>query len=461
MENACKRYNTRQKRKSVESSPKSRVDWKRTKRDSICQIPESDESFTSEEEELEESDEESEDSSPTDLSEGPDNEATRPEEDGDEGRIRKPRLKSKSATIGSDSSSDSDGPGEKANLKRSCVINEDDSDEEVAVDKETKTHLKKQKRQEALRQLAEKQKSRKRTTSHETSEMSVSENENFIREFIEKYETLPCLWRIKSADYSNKIIKQKAHKELVDLVKKHCPSERVDVNVVKKKIQGLTTVFKEELKKVEDSQRIGAGTADIYVPRLWYYNLLLFTRDQELPRPSTSMLALQEEDLEANPPETQETIIEYETMAGPSSTPSIVAEDPDEGVENPPTPSITMRLFSRRKRKTSTPARSSDLFGLCHNIIEKYNRPLISDFAHYVDEKLQKVTEVQREHAKRVIIDVVRAARGGLLTTSSSFPVVEQPGPSSVAHEAYSHTSELHFNEVNQVQKRQVFTEAK
>ncbi|KAM4045131.1 coiled-coil domain-containing protein 82 isoform 2-T2 [Anomaloglossus baeobatrachus] len=172
MENACKRYNTRQKRKSVESSPKSRVDWKRTKRDSICQIPESDESFTSEEEELEESDEESEDSSPTDLSEGPDNEATRPEEDGDEGRIRKPRLKSKSATIGSDSSSDSDGPGEKANLKRSCVINEDDSDEEVAVDKETKTHLKKQKRQEALRQLAEKQKSRKRTTSHETSEES-------------------------------------------------------------------------------------------------------------------------------------------------------------------------------------------------------------------------------------------------------------------------------------------------
>ncbi|KAM4026816.1 LOW QUALITY PROTEIN: uncharacterized protein ACNLHF_022677 [Anomaloglossus baeobatrachus] len=95
-----------------------------------------------------------------------------------------------------------------------------------------------------------------------------SQNENFIREFIEKYQTLSCLWPIKSAEYSNKLIKKKAYMELVEVVKKHCPSERVDINVVKKKIQGLRTVFKQELKKVEDSQRSGAGTADIYVPRL-------------------------------------------------------------------------------------------------------------------------------------------------------------------------------------------------
>ncbi|CAJ0921520.1 unnamed protein product [Ranitomeya imitator] len=172
MENVSMTYNTRQKRKSVESTLKSRVDWKRTKRDDICQILDSDESFTSEEEELEESDEESEDSS-TDLSEDPADKATLPEEDGDEGHIRKPRLKSKSATIESESSSESDGPGEKVNLRRSCVIKEDDSDEDVAKessDKETKAQVKKRKRQEALKQLAAKQKSRKRTTSHEATE---------------------------------------------------------------------------------------------------------------------------------------------------------------------------------------------------------------------------------------------------------------------------------------------------
>ncbi|XP_073518258.1 coiled-coil domain-containing protein 82 [Phyllobates terribilis] len=182
MENVSKTYNTRQKRKSVESTLKSRVDWKRTKRDDICQILDSDESFTSEEEELEESDEESEDSSSTNLSEDRADEATVTEEDGDEGRIRKPRLKSKSTTIGSDSSSDSDGPGEKVNLRRSFVINEDDSDEEVAEessDKETKAHIKKRKREEALKQLAAIQKSRKRTTSHEATEETGSPDDVF------------------------------------------------------------------------------------------------------------------------------------------------------------------------------------------------------------------------------------------------------------------------------------------
>ncbi|XP_073439049.1 coiled-coil domain-containing protein 82 isoform X1 [Dendrobates tinctorius] len=181
MENVSKTYNTRQKRKSVATTLKSRVDWKRTKRDDICQILDSDESFTSEEEELDQSDEESEDSS-TDQSEDPADKATLPEEDGDEGHIRKPRLKSKSATIESDSSSDSDGPGEKVNLRRSCVIKEDDSDEEVAKessDKEIKAQVKKRKRQEALKKLAAKQKSRKRTTSREATEGTESPDDAF------------------------------------------------------------------------------------------------------------------------------------------------------------------------------------------------------------------------------------------------------------------------------------------
>ncbi|XP_071990274.1 coiled-coil domain-containing protein 82 [Engystomops pustulosus] len=174
METICKTYDTRRKRRLVEPTLKSRVDWKRTKRDDLSHLLDSDESETSEEEELEESCEESDDDSAIDDSEDQSQDSALSEEDGQEGRIRKPRVWRKSATIDSESSSDSDGPGERINTKRSCVIHDDDSDEEAAKeppeDEATKAQKKKQKRLEALNQLSERQRSRKRTTSTETPE---------------------------------------------------------------------------------------------------------------------------------------------------------------------------------------------------------------------------------------------------------------------------------------------------
>lgn len=57
---------------------------------------------------------------------------------------------------------------------------------------------------------------------------------------------------------------------------------------VVKKIQSLRGSFRKEVKKVEDSKRSGASAEDIYVPLLWYYDLLLFTQDQEIPTKSFS-----------------------------------------------------------------------------------------------------------------------------------------------------------------------------
>ncbi|XP_069828073.1 coiled-coil domain-containing protein 82 [Dendropsophus ebraccatus] len=169
METPSKTYNTRQKRKAAEPTLKSRVDWKRTKKDSISHVLDSEES-SSEVEELEETSEESEDDGGYS-----DRFEERPEEpalgeDGDEGRIKKPGLKNKSAMIDSDSSSDSDGPGERVSVRRSSAIKEVDSEEEE--EEETKAHNKKQKRLEKLNQLAEKQRSRRRTTSREAPEKS-------------------------------------------------------------------------------------------------------------------------------------------------------------------------------------------------------------------------------------------------------------------------------------------------
>ncbi|XP_072258953.1 coiled-coil domain-containing protein 82 isoform X2 [Pyxicephalus adspersus] len=169
-------YETRQKRKSSEPIPKSRVDWKRTKVDTISHILDSDETTsTSEEEEEEEVDSSSissvENEEQLELSVGTAN-------DGEE-KIRKPRIKNRSMTIeSSDSSSDSDGPGLGVLVRRPRAIHEDDDDLNVAKDggssEQDKEQIKKQKRKDKLKQLVEKRRSRNSKTSLGSDEASSS-----------------------------------------------------------------------------------------------------------------------------------------------------------------------------------------------------------------------------------------------------------------------------------------------
>ncbi|CAJ0967834.1 unnamed protein product [Ranitomeya imitator] len=121
--------------------------------------------------------------------------------------------------------------------------------------------------------------------------MSANDQE-FVRALIDMYRSLPCLWKIKSADYSNRYKKKAVYEKLVALYKQHHPTEAVDENIVRKKIQAFCTVYKKEVNKVEKSVKSGAGTDDVYVPKLWYYDLLVFTRDQEIPRPSQTVTSL-------------------------------------------------------------------------------------------------------------------------------------------------------------------------
>ncbi|CAJ0922641.1 unnamed protein product [Ranitomeya imitator] len=71
--------------------------------------------------------------------------------------------------------------------------------------------------------------------------MSANDQE-FVRALIDMYRSLPCLWKIKSADYSNRYKKKAAYEKLVALYKQHHPTETVDENIVRKKIQALRTV---------------------------------------------------------------------------------------------------------------------------------------------------------------------------------------------------------------------------
>ncbi|XP_050315840.1 uncharacterized protein LOC126750307 [Anthonomus grandis grandis] len=67
---------------------------------------------------------------------------------------------------------------------------------------------------------------------------------------------------------------------------------------VVKKINSLKTAYRRELKKVIDSERSGAGEEDAYVPHLWYFDLLNFTRNQEMPRKTQTNVEDEDEESE-------------------------------------------------------------------------------------------------------------------------------------------------------------------
>jgi hypothetical protein len=52
--------------------------------------------------------------------------------------------------------------------------------------------------------------------------------------------------------------------------------------MVHKKINGLRTAYRRELKKITDSTKSGIGTDDIYVPSLWYFDDLDFLRHHKI-----------------------------------------------------------------------------------------------------------------------------------------------------------------------------------
>lgn len=52
---------------------------------------------------------------------------------------------------------------------------------------------------------------------------------------------------------------------------------------IKKKINAIRSNYRRELKKIISSKRSGAGTDEIYAPKIWYFPYLHFLRKLEQP----------------------------------------------------------------------------------------------------------------------------------------------------------------------------------
>jgi hypothetical protein len=95
------------------------------------------------------------------------------------------------------------------------------------------------------------------------------------------------VWKVKRQEYKNRNLRDVAYSKMTGFCKQRGFPDADRDFVVKKKIQSLRGSFRK-MKKIHESHRSGRGTDEIYTPTLWYYDLLLFTKDQELPTESVS-----------------------------------------------------------------------------------------------------------------------------------------------------------------------------
>ena len=82
----------------------------------------------------------------------------------------------------------------------------------------------------------------------------------FLTEFIHMYRKYPCLWKVKSKEYSDRVKKNLAYEHL-----------KIKLKEIVKKINSVRSCFRKELQKVNDSKTFGAGADDTYTPSLWYF----------------------------------------------------------------------------------------------------------------------------------------------------------------------------------------------
>lgn len=105
-------------------------------------------------------------------------------------------------------------------------------------------------------------------------------SEGLTYKFVMLYKGHECLWNMHTEIYRNKQARQSA---LSDICVK-MEIENFGINDAKMKIKSLRATFQQEQNKVEQSERSGAGTQDVYKPALKWFPLMKDIIKQRVPK---------------------------------------------------------------------------------------------------------------------------------------------------------------------------------
>lgn len=111
--------------------------------------------------------------------------------------------------------------------------------------------------------------------------------DDHIPKFLELYQKEECTWNIKIDDYKNVLLRTKSYGNI-------CAGMQIEgltITDVKNKIKSIRTTYKTELNKILKANKSGAGTDDLYKPKLfWFEQADTFLRSVSVPRESQSNL---------------------------------------------------------------------------------------------------------------------------------------------------------------------------
>ncbi|XP_072385273.1 uncharacterized protein [Diabrotica undecimpunctata] len=254
-------------------------------------------------------------------------------------------------------------------------------------------------------------------------------SENFLREFFELYKEQECLWQIKGKTYHDRNARKQAMGILV--LKFQEVNKDANEEYVRKKINNFRTSYKRELKLVLQSSKSGAGTDEIYKPKLWYFPLLSFLNDQDVPRRAISNLSDEEE------------VTNLSSPIGDDNFSPITADNEDSQLSqdstlsvSSATPSSTKTSSMKKKRlRAATDPRDELLITINEKLqqstpVVQREKDRFDIFGDNVAVKLRGLPNSQRIMAEKLINDVLFEAesdvlcRGWRLQPPSSIPSV-------------------------------------
>lgn len=110
--------------------------------------------------------------------------------------------------------------------------------------------------------------------------MSTNWSQQYTRYFIELWAQHPILNMVTARDSTNRSKKMRAMEEILrDL--NAMGDTKFTMDDIRRKIHGLRTQYQKERSLIQQSIDNGATGKDVYVPKLWTYNLLHFICDNE------------------------------------------------------------------------------------------------------------------------------------------------------------------------------------
>ncbi|XP_073450203.1 uncharacterized protein [Aquarana catesbeiana] len=227
---------------------------------------------------------------------------------------------------------------------------------------------------------------------------------DFLPYFIDMYRDMPCLWKVKSKEYSNRSKRDEAYKQLAEL----CTAvyAKADEKYVKGKIANLRTVFKKELHKIEASKKAGAGADDVYVPRLWYFESLRFLDDQDVPRNSVCTLQPTTSDSSSMSPELDMDVQE------------VITDTQETYNQDPPLPVLpVVTTHTAKKRKSNEDGTASFLKEASAALKRQSDECEI--FGSLVASKLRSMPPQQRQIVEPLIYQLLIKGQRGEATSNT------------------------------------------